>query len=46
MDVGGIDGSLSGETVIPCVLKYLGEKDFEVRPRSIDGGLVPTSLAV
>ena len=45
-DVGGVTGSLSGETVILCVLKYFGEKDFEFRPHLIDGGLVPPSLAV
>ena len=45
-DVVGVAGSLSGETVIPCVLKYFGEKYFEVRPCSVDGGLVPPSLAI
>ena len=45
-DVGGVTVSLRGETVIPCVLKYFGENDFEVRPRSVDGGLVPQILAI
>ena len=45
-DVGGVAGSLRGENVIPRVLKYFVEKDFEVLPRSIDGRLVPPSLAV
>ena len=45
-DVGGVAGSLRGENVIPRVLKYFVEKYFEVLPRSIDGRLVLTSLAV
>ena len=29
-DVGGVAGSLRGDTVIPCVLKYFGKKYIEV----------------
>ena len=32
-DIGGVAGILHGETVILCVLKYLGEKYFVVCPR-------------
>ena len=45
-DVGCVAGSLSGETVILCVLKYFGEKYFEVRPRLVDDGLVPPILSI
>ena len=45
-DVDGVAGSLSDETVIPCVLKYFSEKYFEVCPRSVDGVLVRPSLDI
>ena len=45
-DVGGVSGSLCGETIIQCFLEYFGEKYFEVYPRLVDGGLVPPVFAI